>query len=197
MWHGELDIIGGRDTTSITSVTTSAADLGSDDQDDDDESPEDGPNLEVENDVTKTNICRILSQGIVFGWTEFNRNKTHSPYIPSVMMDGRKYMFVLYNPVTDTLLTSEGYIHYYPFEDYFGLINLWVILNHRLFFNKQSVDDEAIPSCGFTTAMAEDLNKYQLLMDYKQYIIPETVNKIELQPRISVLSGFKRQRLER
>ena len=44
--------------------------------------------------------------------------------------------------------------------------------------NKQSVNDEAIPSCGLKTAMAEDLYKYQSLMDYKQYIIPGTVNKI-------------------
>ena len=63
--------------------------------------------------------------------------------------------------------------------------------------NKQSVDDEAIPSCGFKTAMAEDLYKYQLLMDYKWSITPETVNKIELQPRISVHSGFKCRRLDR
>ena len=214
MWHGELDIIGGSETTSITSIATSTVDRDGDqvevDQDseleevdrdseqdevEDEEDDDESPGMEVK--TNRTDICHILSQAIVFGWTEFNRHKNYSPYIPSILIDSRKYMFVLYNPDTDTLLTSEGFVHYYPFEDYFGLINLWIILNHRLFFNKHSIDNESIPPCGFKRVMAEDLSKYQSLKDYKQSITvtPKIVNNIELQPRITVHAGLKRQRL--
>ena len=197
VWHGELDIIGGSQATSVTSVATSATDRASEKEDVDvDEAPGDWANLEVKKDVTDTKICQILSQGIVFGWTEFNRHKNYSPYIPSIMIDSRKFMFVLYNPETDTLFSSEGFIHYFPFEDYFGLINLWMILNHRLFFIKRSIDYAAVEPCGFKTMMEEDLSKYQALIDYKQSITtPVTVvNNVELQPRISVRAGFKRRK---
>ena len=219
VWHGELDIIGGSETTSITSIATSTVDQDSEqeevdrdseleevdrdseleevDQDRGQEEVEDDESPGMEVKTHRTNICHILSQAIVFGWTEFNRHKNYSPYIPSILIDSRKYMFVLYNPDTDSLLTSEGFVHYYPFEDYFGLINLWIILNHRLFFNKHSIDDESIPPCGFKRVMAADLSKYQSLNDYKQSItvLPKIVNNIELQPRITVHAGLKRQRL--
>lgn len=199
LWHGELDILGGNDTTGITSVATSAADQDSEQEDtDDNESPRDCESPGDTNDMTKCNICQILSRAIVFGWTEFNRQRDFSPYIPSIMIDSSKFMFVLYNPQTDTLLTFEGFIHYYPFEDYFGLITLWVILNHRLFFIKHSIDDTVIPPCGFKRVMTEDLFKYESLMGYKESITAQTeiVDNVELQPRISVHSGFKRRRTD-
>lgn len=114
-------------------------------------------------------LYQILSQTIVFGWTEFNRHRNLSPYIPSVFIDDKQFGFAVYNPITDCLVLGKDYIPFfgpeseypeaeYPGTKYAGIFILWLILHHRIFFrNEMDFDFE----CNFKQQM--NVNKYEEL----------------------------------
>ena len=113
-------------------------------------------NLEFNVDLTQKTVSgmqQVISQAIVFGWTEYNRHKTLSPYIPSIYIDRHCFLISVYNPVKDLMLLPIHAAKFIeplgisdPLEKYSGIFLLWVVINHRIFFKK----DVAINfDCGF------------------------------------------------
>ena len=49
-----------------------------------------------------------MSQDIVFGWTEFDRHKTLSPFTPTVFIKDHGFIFLVYNPGTDALMDQTN-----------------------------------------------------------------------------------------
>ena len=107
-------------------------------------------------DVTQKTVSgmqQVISQAIVFGWTEYNRHNTLSPYIPSIYIDRHCFLISVYNPVEDSLLLPIHSVKFIeplgisdPLEKYSGIFLLWVVINHRIFFKK---DVEVNFDCGF------------------------------------------------
>ena len=107
-------------------------------------------------DVTQKTVSgmqQVISQAIVFGWTEYNRHKSLSPYIPSIYIDSHCFLISIYNPVKDSLLLPIHAVKFIeplgisdPLEKYSGIFLLWVVINHKIFFKK---DIEINFGCGF------------------------------------------------
>ena len=103
-------------------------------------------NLEFKKQIEPPGKGQAIGQSIVFGWTEYNRHKELSPYIPSIYINNKEYLFFIYNPELDSLISSTNYIKFLnekhpadlPKEDmYSGIFILWIILNLRLFFSEK------------------------------------------------------------
>ena len=116
----------------------------------------------------------VIAQTITFGWTQYNRNKDlHlGPYIPTVFIDGEKFVVYVYNSVSDSLL-----IYNYPLafiwdkveplnEKYSGIFILWLILNYRLFFRTDI--DIIESSCKFKQQVRIEF--YEDLKEYRTYV---------------------------
>ena len=126
-------------------------------------------------------LYKILSETIVFGWTEFNRHRELGPYIPSVFTDDKQFGFAVYNPVTDCLVLGKDYIPFfgpeseypeaeYPGTKYAGIFILWLILHNRLFFrNEMDLDFE----CNFKPQV--NVNKYEELQNYESSVRDNSV----------------------
>ena len=115
----------------------------------------------------------------MFGFTEYNRHKDCSPYIPSVMIDKERFLVFIYNPVVDSLFFT-GFVPYFEPDfqpDKFeptGIIFLWIVLNHRLFFRKGLPVTYQIP-CGFKRSCGvKTLGHYQNLDQYKVCVTTRT-----------------------
>ena len=66
-------------------------------------------NLEVEKVIDDTaRIQQVTSQAITFGWTQYNRHKDLSPYIPTLYIDASKFGLFLYKPEKDSLFVTEN-----------------------------------------------------------------------------------------
>ena len=171
-WHGEVDIIGLGDHIPERVVVTTAKEIGSGDNNED----RCGDSLgEYTNQYTFKE--QTISQAIVFAWTQYNRHKNLSPFIPSVLIDAEKFLFFIYSPAHDILLSCEDYIQLfnkkYPRDlskDRFaGFFMLWVILNHRLFFRKQIVGIDSPVKCGFKEKML-NLAAYEKLENFQLFV---------------------------
>ena len=202
-WHGELDLfslgVGVTATTDIeessgTSDTCDSSDQnadvsrvdiagGGDDSGphsvaDNEEAGSQGErtNMEFKLDVKQKNIGgmkQVISQAVVFGWTEHNRHRNLSPYIPSVYIDNHGFCILVYNPVKDSLILA---IHAVRFIDealgirnsldvYSGIFALWIVFNHRLFFKK---DIEHNVESGFKSQVA--VHHYEKLTAFQSHI---------------------------
>ena len=182
-WHGELDLVSGDEpknpckSYSCVNVATAvdiSGDTGSDtnaggDQsskiNDSNSSPGNHTNIEFKETVPN-DIVQMISQAIVFGFTEYNRHKDYSPYIPTVCIDKQRFLIFIYNPVQDTLMASFSSLRFFPFKSHLEIFALWVVLNHRLFFRKQ-IDIKEIP-CGFQTQV--EVEPYKHLSKYKSIV---------------------------
>ena len=149
--------------------------------DESDESDEDLTNLEFKTDKEEKGVIeQVISQTIVFGWTEYNRHEDLSPFIPSILIDSEQFLFFIYNPQTDTLLNSAQYINFFtkhhpsdlPEGRYAGIFILWLFLNHRIFFRKQL--EVVTKECGFKKGV--ELANYKKLDKFKVKIQGKTQN---------------------
>ena len=187
-WHGELDLFSlGVGITATTDIegTSGTSDTGDSCDENADESRVDiagggdsgthsaafngepgsqgeRTNGEFKLDVKQKNaggMQQVISQAVVFGWTEHNRHRKLSPYIPSVYIDNHGFCVLVYNPVKDSLILA---IHGVRFIDealgirnsldvYSGIFALWIVFNHRLFFKK---DIEHNVESGFKSQVA-------------------------------------------
>ena len=160
-------------------VVTTAKDVGGGDVTEESSGDSQGErtNLEFKKSIEIPCKEQVISQTIVFAWTEYNRHKDLSPFIPSVLIDSEKFLFFIYSPVHDILLSCEDYIQLfnekYPRDlskDRFaGFFVLWVILNHRLFLRKQMIGIDSPVKCGFkekilNLAPYEKLDDFQILV---------------------------------
>lgn len=86
---------------------------------------------------------QLIAQAITFGWTQYNRHRDSSPYIPTLFIDSTKFGLFVYNPVFDSLFISETPLLFIAdklkssVDKYSGIFILWLILYHRLFFQKK------------------------------------------------------------
>ena len=133
-------------------------------------------NVEFKLDVKQKNVGgmqQVISQAVVFGWTEHNRHRNLSPYIPSVYIDNHGFCILVYNPVKDSLILA---IHAVRFIDealgirnsldvYSGIFALWIVLNHRLFFKK---DIEHNVESGFKSQVA--VHHYEKLTAFQSQV---------------------------
>ena len=202
-WHGELDLfslgVGVTATTDIeetsnTSDTCDSCDESADDSRVDiacgggdsetrsaalnEEAGSQGERIngEYKLDEKHKNVGgmqHVISQAVVFGWTEHNRHRNLSPYIPSVYIDNHGFCIVVYNPVKDSLILA---IHAVRFIDealgirnsldvYSGIVALWIVFNHRLFFKK---DIEHNVESGFKSQVA--VHHYEKLTAFQSQV---------------------------
>ena len=149
-WHGELDMKS--NGTGIAATTK----------------------IDNEGDKAVEDTMCVISQSIVFGWTQVNRHPENSPFIPTVFIDNKKFTFSIYNPESDGLLLSDYSVlfiddRFEALADKFsGFFLLWLILHHRLFF-KREISYE-IPPCGFKSEMKEQLEFYKNLHEYRKNV---------------------------
>ena len=90
----------------------------------------------------KSRQYQVISQAIIFGWTQYNRHKEMSPYIPTILIDGKQFGAFVYNPVSDRLLITENPLLFLAQvkkipDKFSGIFILWLILHHRIFFKKE------------------------------------------------------------
>ena len=152
-----------------------------------DQSQGDCTNLEVKRAVEASVKEQAISQTIVFGWTEYNRHKDLSPFIPSVLIDSEKFLFFIYNPETDTFLNCGDYIPFFtkkcppdlPKDRFSGIFIMWILLNHRLFFRSQMRGRGSPVKCGFKSQV--ELAPYERLQDFRENIcIPRRATNFNL-----------------
>ena len=147
--------------------------------------------------LSGSKICHVLAQSIVFGWTEFNRHQNYSPYIPSLLMDKQHFLIIVYNPKEDSLMTSKHTIKFYPFDDDFsGIIIIWLVLNHRLFFQKTSnFAEEAAVACGFRSQMVQKstIQDYEKLATYQTCVKCKPTVQYTCDPGPVFSLGLKRK----
>ena len=127
---------------------------------------------EVEGDATEVegdeNLCQIISQAIVFGWTEYNLHKELSPYIPTVFFDNKHFGIAVYNPDKDSLILTRDCVPFFgdgPEGKYFGIFILWLVLNHRMFF-RETLD--VYYDCKFKEQV--DIKNYEHLKHYRDCV---------------------------
>ena len=132
--------------------------------------------LEFRKDVSRDRTGdqqQVIAQSIVFGWTQFNKYPNMSAYKPTVFIDSTKFGVFIYNPNLDSLLISE-----YPIlflankmnslpEKFSGILILWLILHHRLFFKTEI---NYWRDCRFKAMMGQHLEFYEKLKFYSNSI---------------------------
>ena len=191
-WHGELDLfaLSMKEPTVVDIVAAKNIEKGegdagthdiSVDEDSLDSTSSQGErtNLEFKKQVEPPGKGQAIGQSIVFGWTEFNSHKYLSPYIPSIYIDKQEFLFFIYNPELDSLISSANHIIFFyeklssdlPKEDkYSGIFILWIILNHRLFFRKNILGGFHL-ECGFTKQLSEEsLQAYKELKEFAVFV---------------------------
>ena len=175
-WHGELDMFGLGDNNQVCVGVTVAKDVSSGDVKDSDADSQGECDGDSQGEHTDLESCKepVISRSIVFGWTLFNRHKNLSPFIPSVFIDAEKFLFFIYNPVQDILLSSEDYIRFFnekcpcdlPKDRFAGFFLLWVVLNHQLFFRQQLRGIDSPVASGFRNKIL-NLEPYEKLEDFR------------------------------
>ena len=147
-WHGELDLRS--EDVGIKTLPQVEADEKDEKQDKEPKTPKPrkiwtlkkessngrSVNLEFKKGVE---LDQVQAQAVVFGYTQVNKYPEMSPHIPSLVMDAKQYMVFIYNPKTDSMLQSDGtcaFLRNEKIDSYPGIVNLWMILHHRLFFRK-------------------------------------------------------------
>ena len=173
--HGELDLMS--EGVGLT-IAERLADVAVDaEEPTDSETNEEEETARLEETMVKEAAAlqrqsSVIAQTITFGWTQFNRHRDLSPYIPTVFIDAEKFVVHVYNPVSDSLL-----IYNYPLafiwdkveplnEKYSGIFILWLILNYRLFFRRDI--DIIEHSCKFKQHVRIEF--YEDLKEYRNYI---------------------------
>ena len=150
---------------------------------------DDGPGLQ-----------QVIAQAITYGWTEYNRHRQLSPYIPSLFIDGTKFGMFVYNPKLDSLFVSECPLMYItagamnPHDKYSGIFILWLILHYRLFFRKATVYDESEYCCKFKEHVR--IQSYEELKDYSVCVRGRT-GGIQWGPAKLALWAEERKRRDR
>ena len=172
-WHGELDLYAlGEGMTPVKAVVTDAGDsVGGDSPD----SVGERTNLELKAVALEHQISQPIQQAITFAWTEYNRHPKLSPLYPTVYLNNFEFSFIVYNPVTDSLL-APGYfislvskkVEKNDVNRYLGIFFLWLILNHRFFFIKDLRIEEQ--PCGFKAKSKAVLEKYEQLNTFSRHI---------------------------
>ena len=113
---------------------------------------------------------QVIAQAITYGWTQYNRHRHLSPYIPSLFIDGTKFGMFMYNPKLDSLFVCECPLMFItgdamkPHDKYSGIFILWLILHYRLFFRKETVYDKSKYCCKFKEQVT--IQSYEELKDY-------------------------------
>ena len=173
LWHGELDLLAGNESAAIQ-VNTTNIDEEEDCEDQEHVgSPSCQTNMETKKECPYKGqaLCQIVGQSIVYAWTEFNRHP-ESPLIPSVLIMHEDFTFFIYNDITDELFSANGFTRLRPDEQsrdkYAGIVLLWILLNHRLFF-RHKLNIKRIIKSGFANS---DITKYILINEYVKNIEP-------------------------
>ena len=115
-------------------------------------------------------LHQVIAQAITYGWTQYNRHRDLSPYIPSLFFDSTKFGLFVYNPKLDNLFVCEYPLMFIaedtmtPDDKYSGIFILWLILHHRLFFRKETVYDQSKYDCMFKDQVA--IESYEGLKEY-------------------------------
>ena len=198
-WHGELDLFAlGVGVTATTDVeeTSGAGDTGYVAADEEGSQGE-RSNLEFKTYVQQkiSGIQQVISQAVVFGWTEHNRHRNLSPFIPSLYIDNREFLVLIYNPVQDTLMIA---IHSVKFIEesfplpavYSGIFALWIVLNHRLFFKKQIRSGINEVECGFKSQVT--IEAYERLDTFKS-VVRNTFEGYKFVDRICLKMNYGEQ----
>lgn len=117
---------------------------------------------------------QLIAQAITFGWTQYNRHRDSSPYIPTLYIDSTKFGLFVYNPVLDSLFISETPLLFIAdklkssVDKYSGIFILWLILYHRLFFERSTDYDKKGFDCKFTEQVKVEF--YKQLKEYSSCI---------------------------
>ena len=193
-WHGQLDMFAlcrqqsmGDNIVGIFAARNlgqGEGDVGPHDIADDEDTEGDRQRqltkLEFKKRVNPPDKVQAISQAIVCGWMEYNRHKAKrkSPYIPFIYIDKQEYLFFIYNPELDSLISSANYIKYFyekappdlPKDIYSGVFILWIILHHRLFFREKILGGFNL-ECGFTRQLSrESIQAYNQLKDFAVFV---------------------------
>ena len=172
-WHGEIDLFAlGEGMTPVKALPdTGAGDsVGGD-------SPDSlGENLELKVQSLERSIQQAIQQAITFAWTEYNLHPELSPLYPTVYMNNYEFSFIVYNPVTDSLLAPVDFMRLVNcgmektnVDRYLGIFLLWLILNHRFFFVKDLTIEGQHP-CDFKAKAKKVLEKYEELNKFSSHI---------------------------
>ena len=182
-WHGELDLLAlGEGVTPVKAVPCYEADSGADDNVDGD-SPDlrrEITNLELKVQNLETSISQPIQQAITFAWTEYNRHPDLSPLYPTVFMNNFEFSFIVYNPVTDSLLAPINFMKLVncgmeknDVNRCLGIFVLWLILNHRFFFVKHLKVEEQHP-CDFRAKAKDVIEIYEELNKFSRHILSKS-----------------------
>ena len=197
--HGELDI------RSLVGIT--AAEKIPDYVDEEDTSLErrlsnGSVNVEFEKKSDdRPGLQQVIAQAITYGWTEYNRHRQLSPYIPSLFIDGTKFGMFVYNPKLDSLFVCECPLMYItggamkPHDKYSGIFILWLILHYRLFFRKETVYENSNRYCCRFKEHVR-IQSYEELKDYSVCVRGHT-DGIQWGPAKLGLWAEERKRRER
>lgn len=178
-WYGELDILAGNPGSGRTVAVTICESVKDDRDDNEDEeedlsdSPGNRTNTEVKSQTDGSDFNQAVAQSIVFAFTEFNRHTDKGCVIPSVLIDKTMYYVVMYNPVTDILISFSNTYNFGPKAGNKGefiraILVLWVTLNHRIFFAKfPKLRDEQQSEFG---SKINNLQKYRELKNFSKII---------------------------
>ncbi|XP_045203197.2 uncharacterized protein LOC123556495 [Mercenaria mercenaria] len=195
-WYGELDMLAEHKSTNI--IVKSPDNISDDENVEDNEEgqscPRDCTNFEVEKNSIYAGhvLCKAIAESVVFAWTEYNRHPESHSCIPSILISNGKFAAFIYNPINDELYATAGYQNLNPKDNRFsGIFCLWVFLNHRLFFRKETEKDLR-RMCGFSESVSEDkLKQYECLKDYfKQVNVPKDENEICLYPNMECMNWY-------
>ncbi|XP_060580567.1 uncharacterized protein LOC132737318 [Ruditapes philippinarum] len=174
IWHGELDLLAGNESAAIQ-VNTANNDEEEESVDQElIDTPGYRPNMDMKNDCIYRgqDLCQIVGQAIVFAWTEYNRHPEKSPLIPTILIRHEDFTFFIYNPKTDELYSPRELTKLRPDENspdkYAGIVLMWILLNHHLFFRHKLTVNKVIAS-GFSKS---NISKYSLINEFVKKIKP-------------------------
>jgi hypothetical protein len=206
-WYGELDLIAGNqvESANVSNIIVAEEIFRADTdvtetQNDEDfnDSPGEKTNVEVKQKIV--DIKQVISQSVVFAFTEYNRHPTKGAFIPSIVVSRDCFCFVIYNPVMDLLLVSGDIEYSYDNVDELdennfcrAFIFIWIIVNHRAFFRPDVPFAEKMiisNKSSFHKIMEgppNELHCYNKLKDYASHINLDGIEKSR--PRIGTESS--------
>lgn len=89
--------------------------------------------IEGKQDVGEKFMPQLISTAVISSFTEHNLHKSLNPLLPVVMLNCSKLRICMYDCIYDILLLSD-YIEIRRDShniSKFGLVLLWLLLNHR------------------------------------------------------------------